>query len=226
MGDMRGDMGGAATAVGAMAGIVGLGLSVNVSVITPLCENAISGSATKPGDVVTAMDGTTIEVDNTDAEGRLILSDAILYAKTMNPKALIDVATLTGAAIVALGPVTAAYTNDETMWRKLYEASKVSGDLVWRMPLWNEVYAKMVKSDLADIKNVGGKGGGSCTAAIFLNRFMRSKFPCKDKECAVPYAHLDIAGVMKNEAGESYNVKGMSGSPTRMLVEAVSRLSE
>eukprot|EP01135_Chromosphaera_perkinsii_P004637 Nk52_evm30s292 gene=Nk52_evmTU30s292 len=226
MGDMRGDMGGAATCVGAMMAITEMELPVNVSVITPLCENAISGGATKPGDVVTAMDGTTIEVDNTDAEGRLILADAILHAKSMAPKAIVDVATLTGAAVVAVGPVTAAYTNSEKLWGHISTASMSTGDLVWRMPLWNDVYMKMVKSDYADIKNVGGKGAGSCTAAIFLNKFARAQFPKDANPSDFEYAHLDIAGVMKSEASAGHEVKGMAGAPTRMLVDLVTRIAD
>ncbi|XP_048746621.2 cytosol aminopeptidase-like [Ostrea edulis] len=210
---MRADMGGAACVVGSLQSISKLGLPVHVKAFIPLCENMPSGSATKPGDVVTAMNGKTIQVDNTDAEGRLILADALCYSEQFNPSLILDMATLTGAIDVALGAGAAGvFTNSENMWNKLQKASTKTGDRVWRMPLFNH-YTKQIKEcQLADLNNIGGsRSAGACTAAAFLKEFVTNK----------NWLHLDIAGVMSNKGDVSYLGKGMSGRPTRTVIEFI-----
>ncbi|XP_028391159.1 cytosol aminopeptidase-like [Dendronephthya gigantea] len=213
---MKGDMGGAATVTGVLETIARLELPLNVIAVMPLCENMPSGSANKPGDVVTAMNGKTIEIENTDAEGRLILADALTYSHSFNPGTLISVATLTGAIGVALGAGAAGvYSNSRELWLHLEKAAFVSGDRVWRMPSF-QLYSKQVQSDRADLVNLGKKphAGGSCTAAAFLKEFVPSD----------NWAHFDIAGVMANSDEVPYLGKGMSGRPTRTLVEFASRI--
>lgn len=216
---MRGDMGGAACVVGAFSAVASLGIPIKMVGLIPLCENLPSGKATKPGDVVTAMNGTTIQVDNTDAEGRLVLADALCYSATFNPKAVVDLATLTGAMSVALGAGAAgAFCTSDALWNLLHEAGKTSGDRLWRMPLF-EFYRKgMIKSTLADINNISkaGPSGGACSAAAFLKEFVKAEH----------WAHLDIAGVMDNKDEVPYLGAGMSGRPVRTLVEFVERLSK
>lgn len=166
---------------------------------------------------MTAMNGKTIQVDNTDAEGRLVLADALHYAHRFNPRAILDAATLTGAMDVALGSAaTGVFTNSQQLWNHLYEASVLTGDRVWRMPLF-EHYTKQIDSHLADINNIGKyRSGGACTAAAFLKEFV-----------TVPHwAHLDIAGVMENKDEVPYLRKGMAGRPTRTLVEFITRLTQ
>merc|ERR1719461_2544640 len=213
---MRGDMGGAATAT--MKAVASLGLKINLKVLVPLTENMPGGSATKPGDVVTAMNGVTIQVDNTDAEGRLILADALCYADTLKPRLVMDVATLTGAISVALGAGAAGvYSKRTGDWETLSQCGARAGDRVWRMPLWKLYNEKMKKSALADLNNISlSPGGGSCTAAAFLSNFT---------SCPA-WLHLDIAGVMDNSAGDvKYLSNGMSGRPTRTLVHYLQQLS-
>jgi len=214
---MRADMGGAATVTATMKAVASLGLEVNLTVLVPLTENMPGGKATKPGDVVTAMNGTTIQVDNTDAEGRLILADALCYADSLGPRLVADVATLTGAMSVALGTAaTGVFSRTSGDWQRLSEAGALSGDRVWRMPLWQTYNDKMKKSPLADLNNISlTPGGGSCTAAGFLSNFTK----CSS------WLHLDIAGVMDNSGGEvKYLSNGMSGRPTRTLVNFVEKL--
>ncbi|TRY66250.1 hypothetical protein DNTS_006734 [Danionella cerebrum] len=185
---MRADMGGAATVCSAIVTAAALKLPVNIIGLAPLCENMPSGKANKPGDVVRAKNGKTIQIDNTDAEGRLILADALCYAHSFKPMAIINAATLTGAMDVALGSAaTGVFTNSDWLWERLHKASIVTGDRVWRMPL----------------------SGGACTAAAFLREFVSTSH----------WAHLDIAGVMTNNDEVPYLRKGMSGRPTRTLVE-------
>eukprot|EP00163_Fabomonas_tropica_P009826 TRINITY_DN1972_c0_g1_i2.p1 TRINITY_DN1972_c0_g1~~TRINITY_DN1972_c0_g1_i2.p1 ORF type:complete len:317 (+),score=71.42 TRINITY_DN1972_c0_g1_i2:252-1202(+) len=212
MGDMRADMGGAAAVLGATVGIAKLGLPINLRTITPLCENMPSGHAVKPGDVVFSSHTTkSIEVDNTDAEGRLILADALHYACDLDPHTIVDVATLTGAMDVALGDaVTGVFARDDTLWSELQRAGDRSGDHMWRMPLLPR-YRSMIKSSIADIKNVGGRSAGACTAAAFLSEFVH-----KDIQ---RWAHLDIAGTMMSDADRGHKCKGMSGAPARALIE-------
>merc|ERR1719340_517245 len=214
---MRADMGGAATVTATMKAVASLGLKVNLVVLIPLTENMPGGAATKPGDVVTAMNGVTIQVDNTDAEGRLILADALCYADTLKPRLVLDVATLTGAISVALGAGAAGvYSKRTEDWETLSECGARAGDRVWRMPLWKLYNEKMKKSALADLNNISlSPGGGSCTAAAFLSNFT---------SCPA-WLHLDIAGVMDNSAGDvKYLSNGMSGRPTRTLINFVQKL--
>ncbi len=210
MDDMKIDMSGAAAVIGAVKAAADLGLKVNVVGLTPLCENMPSGAATRPGDVVTSRSGKTIEILNTDAEGRLILADALDYAKKFKPDALVDLATLTGACMVALGLRCAGlFTRDDELAEKLTEAGERSGERVWRLPLWKE-YREDMKSDIADIKNIGNRWCGAITAAAFLGEFV-------DDE--VSWAHLDIAGTATAEKGTAYIAKGASGFGVRLLVE-------
>ncbi|XP_066911295.1 cytosol aminopeptidase-like isoform X1 [Clytia hemisphaerica] len=215
MGLMRGDMGGAACVLATLHIIAKLKLPVNLSVLVPMAENMPSDRAAKPGDVFTALNGKTVEVDNTDAEGRMILADALCYADEFQPSTIIDVATLTGAIDVALGGAAAgAYTTCNNLWQNMEQASYTTGDRFWRMPLYKH-YTKQMKCSLtADLRNTQKKArsAGSATAAAFLKEFVTIK----------SWAHLDIAGVMDNSGGElPYLNSGMSGRPTRTLVETV-----
>uniref|UniRef100_A0A665T9U9 Cytosol aminopeptidase n=1 Tax=Echeneis naucrates TaxID=173247 RepID=A0A665T9U9_ECHNA len=216
---MRADMGGAATVCASIVTAAALKLPVNIIGLAPLCENMPSGKASKPGDVVTAKNGKTIQVDNTDAEGRLILADALCYGHTFNPRAIVNVATLTGAMDVALGSAaTGVFTNSDWLWEQLHKASVVTGDRVWRMPLFRHYTRQVTDSQLADLNNIGkySRSGGACTAAAFLREFVT----------AAHWAHLDIAGVMSNKDEVPYLTKGMSGRPTRTLVEFATRLAQ
>lgn len=215
---MRADMGGAATVCSAVVTAAALKLPINIIGLAPLCENMPSGKANKPGDVVRAKNGKTIQVDNTDAEGRLILADALCYAHSFNPKAIVNAATLTGAMDVALGSAaTGVFTNSDWLWSRLHKASIVTGDRVWRMPLFQHYTRQVTDCQLADLNNIGkySRSGGACTAAAFLGEFVT----------APHWAHLDIAGVMSNKDEVPYLRKGMSGRPTRTLVEFAAGLS-
>ncbi|KAJ1503784.1 bleomycin hydrolase [Coelomomyces lativittatus] len=216
MGLMKGDMGGAAVVAAVMHAIAKLALPINVMAFIPLCENMPSGSALKPGDVICAANGITIEIDNTDAEGRLLLADALYYATTFHPKCVIDVATLTGAIDVALGSIySGAFTNSSELWSKLNQSAESTTEPIWRMPL-NDSYLKDLHSDVADLKNCGHRSAGACTAAIFLKQFLGSKeHPSKH----LPFAHLDIAGSMHSSKDSGYISKGMTGRPTRLLID-------
>jgi len=213
MDKMRADMGGAAAVTAALKAVAEAELAVNLVVLVPLTENMPGGRATKPGDVVRAMNGKTIQVDNTDAEGRLILADALCYADQFDPRMVLDVATLTGAISVALGTAaTGVFSTSSEAYARLAEAGQLTGDRVWRMPLWQHYTDKMKKSPLADLNNVSSSpGGGSCTAAAFLREF--TKCPT--------WLHLDMAGVMESEGEVSYLSSGMSGRPTRTLVKFI-----
>jgi leucyl aminopeptidase len=208
---MKWDMSGAASVIGAISAIAQLEPRINVMAVAPCTENLPSGSATKPGDVVYAMDGQSIEVVNTDAEGRLVLADGIAYAKSEGATSLIDVATLTGAMSVALGNVrVGVFANDDRLWNQLETASEAAGERYWRMPL-DDDYNRQIKSDIADLKNTGGRPAGSITAAKFLQAFAGD----------TPWAHLDIAGVMNVTSERGEWVKGMAGIPVRTLVQHV-----
>ncbi|KAJ1214290.1 hypothetical protein NDU88_001913 [Pleurodeles waltl] len=216
---MRADMGGAATICSAIVTAAALQLPLNIIGLAPLCENMPSGRANKPGDVVRAKNGKTIQIDNTDAEGRLLLADALCYAHTFNARAIVNAATLTGAMDVALGSAaTGVFTNSNWLWNHLHEASIVTGDRVWRMPLFEHYTKQITESQLADLNNIGkySRAGGACTAAAFLKEFVTTSH----------WAHLDIAGVMSNKDEVPYLRKGMAGRPTRTLVEFATRLSE
>jgi leucyl aminopeptidase len=210
MEEMKGDMSGGAAVIAAMGAIARLKPSISVTAVVPATENMPGGNAIKPGDVLRAMTGTTIEVINTDAEGRLILADGLGYARKESPApdAIVDVATLTGAISIALGNVAmGAMTNSEPLYARVRKASEASGEKVWQLPMWDE-YKEQIKSDVADIKNTGGRGAGSITAAFFLKEFVGD----------TPWVHLDIAGVDFYEKEKGVLVKGASGIPVRTLV--------
>ncbi|KAF1016601.1 MAG: leucyl aminopeptidase [Burkholderia sp.] len=203
MDEMKYDMCGAGSVLGTMRALAEMALKLNVVAIVPTCENMPSGQATKPGDIVTSMKGLTIEVLNTDAEGRLILCDALTYAERFKPVAVIDVATLTGACVVALGHHNSGlFSKDDALAGELLDAAREAGDPAWRMPLDDE-YQELLKSNFADLANIGGRPGGSITAACFLARFAEN----------YPWAHLDIAGT----AWKSGAAKGTTGRPVPLL---------
>ncbi|KAF1743716.1 hypothetical protein MXB_4876 [Myxobolus squamalis] len=216
MSDMKGDMQGAACVFATVYALAQLHAPVNVIGIAPFTDNLPSGSATKPGDVFTAMNGKTVEVDNTDAEGRLVLGDALTYADSFSPSLIIDLATLTGAVGVALGTATSAiYTKSPTILETFKKVAAITGDRVWHMPLFND-YSRLVESKVADLINSTKKrGAGSCTAAAFLSEFVKTK----------EWAHIDIAGVMlADKEMMPYCPGGMSGRPTRTLIEFVTEI--
>lgn len=205
MDEMKFDMCGAASVLGAMHAAAELQLPINIVGLIPSCENLPDGDANKPGDVVTSMSGQTIEVLNTDAEGRLILCDALTYSERFKPKTVIDIATLTGACVVALGNhASGLLGNDQALMDKLLAAGNESADRAWQLPLWEE-YQEQLKSNFADMANIGGKEAGTITAACFLSRFTK-KFK---------WAHLDIAGV----AWFGGASKGASGRPVPLLTQ-------
>ncbi|MFQ5658534.1 MAG: leucyl aminopeptidase [Candidatus Methylomirabilales bacterium] len=208
MEQMKGDMAGGAAVIAAMGAIARLRPAVNVTAIVPACENLPSGSALKPGDVVRAMDGKTIEVINTDAEGRLILADALCYAQKLGCQRLVDAATLTGACVVALGSVrSGAFTNDQDWMDRVQAAAETVGEKLWQMPMDGE-YDEQIKSDVADIKNIGGRRAGAVTAAKFLARFIGG----------TPWVHLDIAGTSQADKEKGYTPKGATGVPVKTLI--------
>ncbi len=211
MGDMKADMSGGADVIGAVEAAARLKLPVHVIGCIPATDNKTGENAQNPGDVLTTYAGVTVEVDNTDAEGRLILSDALTYAKeTYQPDVIIDLATLTGACIVALGnEVAGLFSNNDELAEKLFQAGQKSGEKVWRMPVWDN-YAKQLKSDVADLKNIGGRGAGAITAAKFLEYFV-GDHPA--------WAHLDIAGPAFPGMVGGSNQKGSTGFGVRLLVE-------
>ncbi len=213
MGDMKWDMGGAGAVTGAMAAIAGRKAKANVIGIIGLVENMPDGKAQRPGDVVKSMSGQTIEVLNTDAEGRLVLADALWWTQlTYKPKVMIDLATLTGAIIVSLAhEFGGMFTHDDKLAKQLDAAGAATGDKLWRMPL-TKTHDEMIKSDIADMQNIGGAGAGSSTAAAFLGRFVKD---------GVPWAHLDIAGMAWNPKDKPTIPKGGSGYAVRLLDEYV-----
>lgn len=205
MDEMKFDMCGAAGVIGAMATVVALKLPINVNVVVPAVENMPGANATVPGDIVKSMSGQTIEILNTDAEGRLILCDALTYARRFKPAAVIDVATLTGACVIALGKHhTGLMSNDDELADRLLAAGRAAGDRAWRLPLGEE-YAQQLKSNFADFANVGGRDAGTITAGCFLGKFTDG----------MKWAHLDIAGV----AWHSGAKKGATGRPVPLLSE-------
>ncbi|MBA4741177.1 MAG: leucyl aminopeptidase [Azoarcus sp.] len=205
MDEMKYDMCGAASVLGTFRTLARLGLPINVVGIIPTTENMPGGNATKPGDVVTSMSGQTIEILNTDAEGRLVLCDALTYAERFKPAAVIDVATLTGAVIIALGKIPSGLmANDDALADELLACGQRSGDRAWRLPIWDD-YQELLKSNFADMGNIGGRGAGSITAACFLARYAKT----------YKWAHLDIAGT----AWVSGEAKGATGRPVPLLSE-------
>ena len=208
---MKYDMSGGAAVLGAMLAIGRLGLPVNVTGVVPSSENLPSGSATKPGDVISSRAGKSIEVINTDAEGRLILADALHYASEWEPAAIVDCATLTGACVVALGHHRSALLgNDEALLEELRAAGDRAGEPCWPLPL-DADYRRQLRSDFADLKNVGGRPAGTITAASFLSEFVED----------APWAHLDIAGTAYGKTRKPYLRNGPAGIPCRLLLEWV-----
>ncbi|MBZ0168433.1 Cytosol aminopeptidase [Candidatus Methylomirabilis lanthanidiphila] len=205
---MKGDMAGGATVLAAIKGIAELKLPVDVTAIVPATENLPSGTAQRPGDIVRAMNGKTIEVINTDAEGRLILADALCYACDKGLTHLVDVATLTGACVIALGSVrTGAFTNDAELMRQVKQASEAANEKIWELPM-DEEYGEQIKSDCADMKNIGGRKAGPITGAKLLAHFVGK----------TPWVHLDIAGTAQTEKEYGYQVKGATGAMVRTLI--------
>lgn len=212
MWEMKGDMAGAAVVLATLKAAAQLQLPLRLLAIIPATENMPSGSASRPGDVAKSYSGKTIEIINTDAEGRLILADAFSYALDYKPDALIDVATLTGACVIALGNIAIGLMgNNDILKQRIKEAGDKTYERVWELPLWKE-YFEQIKSDVADIKNVGGKEGGAITAAAFLSHFVKES----------PWAHLDIAGVFWYDKEKPYIPKGATGIGVRLLVELLS----
>jgi leucyl aminopeptidase len=207
MDEMKFDMGGAASVLGTLHAVAALKARVNLVGIIPACENMPDGRAVKPGDVVTSLSGQTIEILNTDAEGRLILCDALTYAERFKPAAVIDIATLTGACVIALGHHRSGlFSADDALAGELLAAGDAALDPAWRMPLDDE-YDEALKSNFADMGNVGGRAGGAITAAMFLRRFTAK----------LRWAHLDIAGT----AWKSGAAKGATGRPVALLAHYV-----
>ncbi|CAG8443211.1 7211_t:CDS:10 [Diversispora eburnea] len=204
MAEMKGDMGGAAAVISSLYGIVKLGLPINVVVSVPLCENMPSGHAIKPGDVIKAMNGKSIEIEDTDAEGRLILADALYYtSSTYQPHSLIDIATLTGSIHVSLGEIySGVFTNSKKLWKQLSNSGKITNDPFWRMPLNDGYIESLKKSIVADLGNDGERGGGASIAATFLKEF---ELDDADEEKKIRYAHIDMAGSMLTSQDSGYN---------------------
>jgi leucyl aminopeptidase len=204
MDEMKYDMSGAGSVLGAIRALAAMKAPVNVVGVIPTCENMPGGHATRPGDIVTTLSGQTVEILNTDAEGRLILCDALTYAARFEPEKIIDIATLTGACVIALGHVASGlFANDEPLAAELLAAADDACDRVWRLPLWEE-YQEQLRSNFADFANIGGRPGGAITAACYLARFARK----------LRWAHLDVAGT----AWKSGREKGSTGRPVPLLV--------
>ncbi len=213
--EMKGDMAGGAATMAAIGAIAQLKPPVNVLAVIPATENLPDGNALKPGDVLTAMNGKTMEIISTDAEGRLVLADALSYAVREGARYIIDAATLTGACRIALGDIcTGAFANNQELVDRVIAAGKEAGEMVWQMPMYDE-YREQNKSDVADVKNVGGRLAGAITAAKFLSEFVDS----------VPWVHLDIAGTSMTDKDRGIQVKGATGVPVRTMVNAVLSLA-
>src|SRR5690606_38967550 len=205
---MKTDMAGGAAVLGAMRALAGLDLPYTVHGVIAAAENMPSDTAFRPGDVLTALNGKTIEIISTDAEGRLVLADALVYAARQGAAEMIDLATLTGAKVVALGaPSVAVFSNDDAMAKDVVAAGDEAGELFWHMPLWKEL-KKQINSDIADMKNSGGRGGGSITAALLLAEFAEG----------TKWAHLAIAGAATSDSATGYRVKGATGVGVRALI--------
>jgi leucyl aminopeptidase len=212
MEQMKSDMSGAGAVITLMSILGQLKPKINVIGITPLVENLPSGSAYRPGDILTASNGKTIEVITTDAEGRLILADALVYAKQFKPRYVIDIATLTGACVVALGNHIAAGVmgTDQRLIDLLIKAGNQAGERLWQLPLWED-YKELLSSPTADMKNTGGRWGGAITAASFLSNFAEG----------YPWAHLDIAGMDFEDGNHPYRYKGGTGWGVRLLSQFI-----
>ena len=204
MDEMKFDMSGAGSVLGTLRALAGMKAPVNVVGLVPTCENMPGGRATRPGDIVTTLSGQTVEILNTDAEGRLILCDALAYAARFEPDAVVDIATLTGACVIALGHVASGlFANNDKLAAELKAAADDAWDRVWQLPIWDD-YQEQLRSNFADFANIGGRPGGSITAACFLARFTRK----------LRWAHLDIAGT----AWKGGREKGSTGRPVPLLV--------
>ena len=215
MGEMKGDMAGAAAVIGAMMAIAQLKPKINVLGIIPATENMPSGHALKPGDVIGSLSGKTIEIISTDAEGRLILADALSYARKLGARKIIDIATLTGGCIVALGKITGGLLGtDQELVDLALEVSEETGEKMWQLPLFDE-YFESIKSDIADVKNSGGREASTITAGLFLKQFVDD----------TPWIHIDMAGKELTDKEKGYLVKGATGYGTRSLAEIIMRLS-
>jgi leucyl aminopeptidase len=209
MDKMKSDMAGGAAVLGAIVNAAALKLPLNIVALLPATENMPSGSALKPGDVLKTMSGQTIEIMNTDAEGRLILADALTYACRYNPAVIVDIATLTGACRVALGPEAAGMLgNDDRLKQQVRAAGEATSERVWELPLW-EGYCELIKSDIADMKNTGGRDGGVITAACLLSKFVQK----------YPWVHLDIAATGWIDKDRPYTPKGATGFGVRLLTQ-------
>lgn len=215
MQDMKDDMAGAAAVLGAVEAIARLKLPINILAVLPCTENLPSGTALKPGDVISSLEGKTIEIINTDAEGRLILADGLVYARQLGATKLIDVATLTGACVVALGNVTSGVMTNQDAWcDQLLAAAAQAGEKMWKLPLCEE-YKEQIKSSIADIKNSGGRQAGAITAALFLSHFTAN----------MPWVHIDIAGTVTASKEKGYQVKGATGVSVRTLIQLAKNLA-
>jgi leucyl aminopeptidase len=205
MDEMKFDMCGAACVFGALKAVMQLGLKINLVGVVPSSENLPDGNAVKPADIVKTMSGQTVEILNTDAEGRLILCDALTYAQRFKPAAIVDMATLTGACVIALGNVVSGlFGNDDSLVKELWNAGEKSADRAWQLPLYDD-YQDGLKSNFADFANVAGRDGGAITAACYLSRFTKD----------MRWAHLDIAGTAWKNGAE----KGATGRPVPLLVQ-------
>ncbi|HEX5948734.1 MAG TPA: leucyl aminopeptidase, partial [Actinomycetota bacterium] len=210
---MKSDMAGAATMLGAMRAVAQLKPKVNVVAAIPSAENLPGGSAIRPGDVLTHRGGKTSEVLNTDAEGRLVLADALAYLAEQKPRLIVDAATLTGACMIALGDeIWGVMGSDRALIRELLDTGQEAGEPGWELPLWTS-YRKQIKSNVADVKNIGNRYGGAITAALFLKEFVGD----------VPWAHLDIAGTAFAEKGGDYWPAGATGNPVRTVIRFLER---
>jgi leucyl aminopeptidase len=208
MEDMKHDMSGAAAVIGAMKAIGEIKPDIHVVGLIPTTENLPDGNALRPGDVIRAITGKTIEIINTDAEGRLILADALGYAGRYRPAAVVDLATLTGACVVALGHAASGLMgNNEALIAKVRSAGDAVGERVWPLPIWED-YHDQIKSHIADVKNSGGRWGGALTAGAFLEKFVD-----------YPWAHLDIAGTAYTDKDQPFSVRGATGVGVRLLVQ-------
>jgi leucyl aminopeptidase len=215
MDEMKGDMGGAAAVIGAMQAIAALKPNINVTALVPTCENMPSGTAYHPGDILRILNGKTIEIVNTDAEGRLVLADALSYAVREGLSPIIDLATLTGGIVVALGSVmTGLFCNDEQLTAEIISAGRAAGEKYWPMPL-DDDYKDQIKSEVADIKQTGGRAASSVTAAKILEQFVGD----------AKWAHLDIAGTSYVDSKRSYQEKGGTGVGVRTLAELALQLA-
>jgi leucyl aminopeptidase len=216
MGEMKGDMSGGASVIGSMGAIAQLKPKINVTALVPATENMPSGTALRPGDIISIMNGKTVEIISTDAEGRLILADAVCYARKLGAKRLVDVATLTGACRIALGDFcTGAFGNNQELIDLTLASGAEAGECHWQLPM-NEEYKELNKSDIADIKNTGGRYAGAITAALFIAEFVEE----------TPWVHLDIAGTFITDKDRGYKVKGATGAPVRTLINLVLKLAE